>query len=153
VRTKFPVSFEDIRISHVVLRKRRVEVPKKSSKFTCIFASTGLRTQIGFSTASGLAHPSANYRGSHCGKTRWSILEARLAGMKWRDSLQLGALMNTCRRMELIALNIGYDMGILSQHIFTMLVIMTSVTTIMTGPLVPGFGKTREIASVIRAIA
>src|SRR4029079_11729154 len=58
VRTKFPVSFEDIRISHVVLRKRRVEVPKKSSKLTCIFASTGLRTQIGFSTASGLAHPS-----------------------------------------------------------------------------------------------
>jgi Kef-type K+ transport system membrane component KefB len=49
--------------------------------------------------------------------------------------------MNTRGLMELIALNIGYDMGILSQHIFTMLVIMALVTTIMTGPLVTLFGK------------
>ena len=55
--------------------------------------------------------------------------------MQWRESLQLGALMNTRGLMELIALNIGYDMGILSQRIFTMLVIMALVTTIMTGPL------------------
>jgi len=46
--------------------------------------------------------------------------------------------------MELIALNIGYDMGILSQHIFTMLVIMALVTTIMTGPLVTLFGKVQQ---------
>ena len=65
-----------------------------------------------------------------------SALAARLTGMKWRESLQLGALMNTRGLMELIALNIGYDMGILSQRIFTMLVIMALVTTIMTGPLV-----------------
>ena len=55
--------------------------------------------------------------------------------MEWRQSLQLGALMNTRGLMELIALNIGYDMGILSQRIFTMLVIMALVTTVMTGPL------------------
>jgi Kef-type K+ transport system membrane component KefB len=67
--------------------------------------------------------------------------------MKWRESLQLGALMNTRGLMELIALNIGYDMGILSQHIFTMLVIMALVTTIMTGPLVTFFGKTRGMAA------
>jgi Kef-type K+ transport system membrane component KefB len=60
--------------------------------------------------------------------------------------LNLGALMNTRGLMELIALNIGYDMDILSQHIVTMLVIMALVTTIMTGPLVTGFGKTREMA-------
>jgi Kef-type K+ transport system membrane component KefB len=47
--------------------------------------------------------------------------------------------------MELIALNIGYDMGILSQRIFTMLVIMALVTTVMTGPLLAGFGKTRRM--------
>jgi Kef-type K+ transport system membrane component KefB len=47
--------------------------------------------------------------------------------------------------MELIALNIGYDMGILSQRIFTMLVIMALITTIMTGPLVNFFGKTQTI--------
>ena len=43
--------------------------------------------------------------------------------------------------MELIALNIGYDLGILSQRIFAMLVIMALVTTIMTGPLLALFGK------------
>ena len=53
--------------------------------------------------------------------------------------------MNTRGLMELIALNIGYDMGILSQRIFTMLVIMALVTTIMTGPLFTLFGRKRLI--------
>jgi K+:H+ antiporter len=64
------------------------------------------------------------------GKLGGSAVAARLTGMKWREALQLGALMNTRGPMELIALNIGYDMGILSQRIFTMLVIMALVTTI-----------------------
>jgi len=79
------------------------------------------------------------------GKLGGSALAARLTGMKWRESLQLGALMNTRGLMELIALNIGYDMGILSQRIFTMLVIMALVTTIMTGPLFTLFGRKRQI--------
>ena len=44
--------------------------------------------------------------------------------------------MNTRGLMELVVLNIGYDMGILSPTIFTMLVLMALVTTVMTGPLV-----------------
>jgi hypothetical protein len=50
--------------------------------------------------------------------------------------------------MELIALNLGFDMGILSQRIFTMLVIMALVTTVMTGPLVTLFGKARQVSRV-----
>jgi Kef-type K+ transport system membrane component KefB len=46
--------------------------------------------------------------------------------------------------MELIALNIGYELGILSQRVFSMLVIMALVTTIMTGPLLTFFGKRRQ---------
>ena len=61
--------------------------------------------------------------------------------MDWRESLQLGTLMNTRGLMELIALNIGYELGILSQRVFSMLVIMALVTTIMTGPLLTFFGK------------
>ena len=57
----------------------------------------------------------------------------------WSEALQLGALMNTRGLMELIALNIGYDMGILSFRIFTMLVLMAIVTTMLTGPLVTLF--------------
>jgi Kef-type K+ transport system membrane component KefB len=111
------------------------------------FAFTGLRTQIGLMNGAqdwliclviiGVAT---------AGKLGGSALAARLTGMDWGGSLQLGALMNTRGLMELIALNIGYDMGILSQRIFTMLVIMALVTTVMTGPLVTLFGKTRRVS-------
>jgi Kef-type K+ transport system membrane component KefB len=110
------------------------------------FAFTGLRTQIALLSDTrdwficfviiGVAT---------LGKLGGSALAARLTGMKWRESFQLGALMNTRGLMELIALNIGYDMGILSQRIFTMLVIMALVTTVMTGPLLAGFRKTRRM--------
>jgi len=52
--------------------------------------------------------------------------------------------MNTRGLMELIALNIGYDMGILSQRIFAMLVIMALVTTALTGPLLTLFRTSSE---------
>jgi len=62
------------------------------------------------------------------------MFTARLTGMAWVDSFALGALMNTRGLVELIALNIGYDLGILTPRIFAMLVIMALVTTCMTGP-------------------
>jgi Kef-type K+ transport system membrane component KefB len=112
------------------------------------FAFSGLRTHIGLLNGGQdwlicfliIAVATA-------GKLGGSALAARLTGMKWRESFQLGALMNTRGLMELIALNIGYDMGILSQRIFTMLVIMALVTTMMTGPLVAFFEKTRRTAA------
>ncbi|HQQ75349.1 MAG TPA: cation:proton antiporter, partial [Pseudomonadales bacterium] len=67
--------------------------------------------------------------------------------MSWRESLQLGALMNTRGLMELIALNIGYDLGILPPRIFTMLVIMALATTMLTGPLLTLFGVTTDLPS------
>jgi len=106
------------------------------------FAFTGLRTHIGLlNSAQDWLICLVIIAVATAGKLGGSALAARLTGMKWREALQLGALMNTRGLMELIALNIGYDMGILSQHIFTMLVIMALVTTIMTGPLVTFFGK------------
>jgi len=106
------------------------------------FAFTGLRTQIGLlNSAQDWLICLLIIAVATAGKLGGSALAARLTGKKWRESLQLGALMNTRGLMELIALSIGYDMGILSQHIFTMLVIMALVTTIMTGPLVTFFGE------------
>ena len=106
------------------------------------FAFSGLRTQIGLlNGAQDWLICLLIISVATAGKLGGSALASRLTGMKWRESLQLGALMNTRGLMELIALNIGYDMGILSQRIFTMLVIMALVTTIMTGPLVTFFGK------------
>jgi Kef-type K+ transport system membrane component KefB len=106
------------------------------------FAFTGLRTQIGLlSHAHDWIICLIIIGVATAGKLGGSALAARLTGMDTRSSLQLGALMNTRGLMELIALNIGYDLGILSQRIFTMLVIMALVTTVMTGPFLTLFGK------------
>lgn len=68
------------------------------------------------------------------GKFVGSTLAARLVGQSWQESLSIGALMNTRGLMELVVLNIGYDLGILTPEIFAMMVIMALVTTFMTGP-------------------
>lgn len=105
------------------------------------FAFTGLRTEIGLlDGAQDWLICIAIIGVATLGKLGGSTIAARVTGMKWRESLQLGALMNTRGLMELIALNIGYDLGILSPRIFTMLVIMAIITTMMTGPLLTLFG-------------
>ena len=69
------------------------------------------------------------------GKFGGSMLMARWTKMSWRDSFAIGALMNTRGLIELVVLNIGYDLGILSARIFVMMVIMALTTTFMTAPL------------------
>lgn len=106
------------------------------------FVFTGLRTQVGLlNDAAGWMVCVAIIAVATFGKLAGTAVPARLTGMPWRESLQLGALMNTRGLMELIALNIGYDLGILSPRIFTMLVIMALVTTMLTGPLLGLFGQ------------
>ena len=70
------------------------------------------------------------------GELLGSMLAAGWSGSSWHDVFVLGALMNTRGLMELVALNVGYDLGILSPQMFTMLVLMALVTTAMTGPLI-----------------
>jgi Kef-type K+ transport system membrane component KefB len=60
---------------------------------------------------------------------------ARIAGLGWRDSFAIGALMNARGMMELIVLKVGLDAGVIGQTMFTMLLVMTIVTTLMTSPL------------------
>jgi Kef-type K+ transport system membrane component KefB len=99
------------------------------------FVYTGLRTQIGL-----LNEP---YLWKLCGlvifvaiigKFAGSALAAKFVGQNWRDSLTIGALMNTRGLVELVALNIGYDLGVLTPEMFSILVIMALVTTFMTSP-------------------
>lgn len=68
------------------------------------------------------------------GKFLGSALAAKFVGQNWHDSLTIGALMNTRGLMELIVLNIGFELGVLTSEMFTMMVIMALVTTFMTGP-------------------
>lgn len=106
------------------------------------FVFTGLRTQIGL-----LNDP---YLWKVCaviilvavaGKFLGSALSAKFVGQNWRDSLIIGALMNTRGLMELVVLNIGYDLGVLTPEVFAMMVIMALVTTIMTGPALDVINK------------
>ncbi len=125
--------------SHGELRKSlRVRLEHFSSVFLLplFFAFTGLRTQIGLlQEPAGWLICLALIAVATAGKLGGSMLAARMTGINWADSFALGALMNTRGLVELIALNIGYDLGILSPPIFTMLVLMALVTTGMTGPL------------------
>jgi Kef-type K+ transport system membrane component KefB len=100
------------------------------------FAFVGLRTQVGLlNDTSGWLICAGLIVIATVGKLGGAMFTARLTGVNWTDSFALGALMNTRGLVELIALNIGYDLGILSPRIFAMLVIMALVTTCMTGPL------------------
>nr|WP_294787354.1 cation:proton antiporter [uncultured Flavobacterium sp.] len=105
------------------------------------FVFTGLRTQIGLLNdpelwkITGLIIAVAVV-----GKFFGSALAAKFVGQNWKDSLSIGALMNTRGLMELVVLNIGYDLGVLSAEIFTMMVIMALVTTFMTGPALDFIG-------------
>ena len=101
------------------------------------FAYTGLRTEIGLlNDAASWAVCLGIILTAIAGKLVGSMLAARWSGSTWHDAFVLGALMNTRGLMELVALNVGYDLGILSPRMFTMLVVMAMVTTAMTGPLV-----------------
>ncbi len=99
------------------------------------FVFTGLRTQIGLLNDSHLWITAGFIiLTAVIGKFAGSALTAKFLGIKWKESLTIGALMNTRGLMELIVLNIGYDLGVLSPQIFAMMVIMALFTTFMTGP-------------------
>lgn len=99
------------------------------------FVFTGLRTQIGLLNdvhlwkIGGLIILTAV-----TGKFVGSALTAKFLNISWKDSLTIGALMNTRGLTELIVLNIGYDLGVLGPELFALLVIMALFTTFMTGP-------------------
>ena len=99
------------------------------------FVFTGLRTQIGLINDPYLWKVTGwIILVAVVGKFVGSALAAKFVGQNWKDSLSIGALMNTRGLMELVVLNIGYDLGVLTSEIFTMMVIMALVTTVMTGP-------------------
>jgi len=108
------------------------------------FAYTGMRTEIGLVSGwQAWFFCAVIILVATLGKFGGTLVAARATGLDWRMSSALGILMNTRGLMELIALNIGYDLGILSPRIFTMLVIMALATTMLTGPLLTLIGRHR----------
>ncbi len=99
------------------------------------FVFSGLRTQIGLlNDASQWGMCAIIILLAIVGKFLASALAAKFTRLSWRDSLTIGVLMNTRGLTELIALNIGFDLGLLSPQVFSMMVIMALVTTFMAGP-------------------
>jgi Kef-type K+ transport system membrane component KefB len=99
------------------------------------FVYTGLRTEIGLLSTTGLwLLTAAIVAVAVIGKFLGTAVAAKFVGLSWKDSLMIGILMNTRGLMELIVLNIGYDLGVLTPEVFTMMVIMAIVTTFITGP-------------------
>ena len=100
------------------------------------FAFTGMRTEVGL--------VSGTYEWLVCaliilvataGKFGGTLVAARATGLDTRHAAGLGVLMNTRGLMELIVLNVGLDLGVISPTLFTMLVLMAIATTMMTTPL------------------
>jgi Kef-type K+ transport system membrane component KefB len=100
------------------------------------FAFTGMRTRIDL-----LSEPShwllcgLIILVATAGKFGGTIVAARLTGMGWRPAAMLGTLMNTRGLMELIVLNVGLDLNIISPTLFSMMVVMALVTTGLTSPV------------------
>jgi Kef-type K+ transport system membrane component KefB len=125
--------------AHKALRHKlteRLEDLSVSLLLPVFFALTGLRTSIGSFTDTDL-YLTFGFVVllAVTGKLFGSALAARVTGMNWHDSFTIGVLMNTRGLMELIVLNIGYDLGALNQKIFTILVFMALATTLMTAPM------------------
>ncbi len=100
------------------------------------FAFTGLRTSVGAVSGGEMWW----YCGliillAIVGKLAGSMIAARFTGVRWRESAAIGILMNTRGLVQLVVLNIGLDIGVISPALFAMMVLMALVTTFMTTPL------------------
>ena len=117
------------------------------------FAFTGMRTQIGLlGTAGDWIYCALIVVVATLGKFGGSAVAARLSGLGWRDASAIGVLMNTRGLMQLIVLDVGLDMGILSPTLFAMLIIMALVTTFATMPALDLLmGKREDAVAANRA--
>jgi Kef-type K+ transport system membrane component KefB len=119
-----------------IFLKEKLEAFGSHALLPLFFAFTGLRTQVSLlNDWQGWLMCALIILVAIAGKLGGSMLMSRWTGMSWSRSFSIGVLMNTRGLVELVVLNIGYDLGILSGRIFAMMVLMALVTTFMTGPL------------------
>ena len=134
------------------------ELVGKLEDFTVVFllplffAFTGLRTKVGLiGTSPELwLYAALILAVAIVGKWGGSALAARVVGLRWRESLALGILMNTRGLTELIILNIGLDLGVIPPTLFAMLVLMALVTTFMATPVLSLIYPGRQLEEMIR---
>jgi len=121
--------------------RRTIEPLTSTLLLPLFFAYSGLRTEVGSLSGQAWIACALVLLAAVAGKFGAVSIAARVQGTPWRDSLALGALMNTRGLMELVVLNIGYDLGMLSPQMYTMMVIMALTTTCMAGPVLSVLSK------------
>jgi Kef-type K+ transport system membrane component KefB len=100
------------------------------------FTYTGLRTDMGtMQSAEAWALAGLVLLAAVIGKVGGCTIAARLNGLSWQRSSTIGVMMNTRGLMELIVINLGYELGVIPKSVFFMLVLMAVVTTYMTSPI------------------
>ena len=105
------------------------------------FVISGLRTHLELLRPQDLPAMAVLIIVAIVGKWGGAWAAGRVAGLSNRESVLIGALMNTRGLMELIVLNIAYELGIFSSQVFSMMVVMALVTTAMTGPIIQFYKK------------
>ena len=111
------------------------------------FALAGLSTTPDAFAGAGIGALLMVLGAAVIGKVFGGAFGARLAGYGWRDSFATGALMNARGLMELIVMKVGLDAGLIGPSLFTMLLVMAIVTTVMTGPMLTWFaGRSPNLA-------
>jgi Kef-type K+ transport system membrane component KefB len=110
------------------------------------FSYTGIRTNIGLLSPSLWLWTLVIIAVAVVGKMGGGFCGAVLMGLSLRDSVALGALMNTRGLVELVVLNVGLDLGILTPALFTMFVLMALATTLMTSPILNWFLRDSTVA-------
>jgi Kef-type K+ transport system membrane component KefB len=120
---------------------RRLSFPVASILMPAFFAVAGLRTEINLISGwTDWAVCGFIIVCASAGKIGGTLAGARLSGLSWRDATALGVLMNTRGLVELIVLNVGLEIGVISPRFYAMMVVMTLATTLMTGPLLRRLG-------------
>lgn len=113
------------------------------------FAFTGLRTSVQLIDSVALWRDAAIFLAvAIFGKGGGSLLAARAMGFAWREASAIGVLLNTRGLIELVVLNIGLELGILSPVVFSMLVLMALITTFMTSPLITWLLPAKRVVDV-----
>lgn len=119
----------------------RLEYPTLALLMPVFFALAGLSTRSEAFTVSGLGALLLVLAAAILGKVLGGAAGARLARLSWRDSFALGSLMNARGLMELIVMKVGLDAGLIGPEMFTLLLLMAIITTMMTGPLLSLFSE------------
>lgn len=116
---------------------RRVEPVTMTLLLPLFFAFTGLRTNVQLIDSPTLWRDAALFLAvAIVGKGGATTIAARVMGVEWREASALGVLMNTRGLIELVILNVGFELGILSPVVYSMLVLMALITTFMASPLI-----------------